>query len=84
MLDQDFEERLEVLEKRVEVLEAKRTETRYVEEPTLIPGAEYDFVPSAPDKIIGQYTIRVGKIVKESSLLGLTDEEWKEFATEEQ
>ena len=48
MLEREFEERLDALEKGFEDLFARvnANEKSQAEEVTLIPGAEYDFVPS--------------------------------------
>ena len=86
MFEKDIEERLEGLEKKIEELSAKveANKKSQEEEETLIPGAEYDFVPFYEPKVIGTYMIRVGKIVQADSLLGLTDEEWKQFSAEDE
>jgi hypothetical protein len=83
MLEDQFEERLDALTKRVEELstEVETLKKERAEESGLIPGAEYDFVPTVAEKIIGRYTIRVGKTCKADSLLGLTDEEWRLYST---
>ena len=85
MFEKDIEERLEALERKFDDLSAEldANKKKREEEETLIPGAEYDFVPFYEPQVIGRYMIRVGKIVEADSLLGLTDEEWKQFSTED-
>jgi hypothetical protein len=85
MFEKDVEERLDALEKGLEDLSArvKANEKKQDEEVTLIPGVEYDFVPSYEPKAIGRYIIQIRRVVPESNLLGLTDEEWQQFATED-
>jgi hypothetical protein len=82
MYEKDFEERLDALEKKVEDLsvEMESNKKKQEEEPTLIPGAKYDFVPSVEDEVIARGIGRIVKIEKADSLLGLSDEEWKEFS----
>lgn len=56
MVKQEFVERLKALEKRVDELTAKQDAVKResADEPTLIPGAEYDFVPTVVDKVIAR------------------------------
>jgi hypothetical protein len=54
MVKQEFVERLEALEKRVDELTAKlgTAKIEHSDEPMFIPGAEYDFVPTVIDRCI--------------------------------
>jgi hypothetical protein len=83
MLHEEFDEQLQALTKQVEELRAdvQLLKEKREEEVTLIPGAEYDLVPSLKPKVIGTFVMRVGKIYEASSLLGLTDEEWRLYST---
>ena len=79
MLQEEMEEQLQALTKQVEDLraEVETLKDKRYDEATLIPGAEYDFVPSVTEKVIATGVIRVGEIRKADALLGLTEDEWQ-------
>ena len=85
MLEQEFEERLEVLEKKIEELttEIKEANKNREEEVTLIPGAEYDFVPSAPEKVIARGVAKIIRVSKGPDDLGLSAREWELLSSDE-
>lgn len=86
MLQEEIEEQLQALTKEVEELraEVETLKEKASDEPTLIPGAEYDFVPTVPDKVIGTFVMRVGKVIREDNSLCLTDDEWQMYSIGDQ
>ena len=82
MLQVEIEEQLHELTRKVEELSAEVKELK--EEPTLIPGVEYDLVTSVPNKVIGTFTLRITGIRKADCTLALTDEEWRLYAAPEE
>jgi hypothetical protein len=86
MLEQEFEERLELLEKKVEELTTELSEVKNgrAEEPMLIPGAEYDFVPTVKDKVLFRGVGHIVRIEKASHELGLSAREWEMFSVDEE
>jgi hypothetical protein len=85
MVKQEFEERLDVLEKKVEDLTTELHEVKREreEEATLIPGAEYDFVPSVQDRVIARGIGRIVRVIPASNELGLSAREWEQFSADE-
>ena len=82
MLEHEFEERLEILEKKVEELCDEKKDRE--EEATLIPGAEYDFVPSYKSKVIATGFAKIVGVRKASAELGLSQREWEQFSPDEE
>jgi hypothetical protein len=78
MFEKALEERVEVLEKRVEELATELTDVKNEreEESGLIPGAEYDFVPSVEDTVIRRGVARFMGFVDAPNDLGLSPSEW--------
>ena len=85
MLEAEFEERLEALEQKVEELSgqiaARKPEPEV--ESVLIPGAEYDFVPSVEEKVIFRGVARIVRFEKAPDDLGLSPREWELLSSEE-
>ncbi|MBM3993503.1 MAG: hypothetical protein FJ303_05040 [Planctomycetes bacterium] len=79
MQEHEIEERLDVLEKKVEDLAAELQDVKNhgEEEPKLIPGAEFDFVPSAPQKVIARGVAKIIRVGKAPDDLGLSAREWE-------
>ena len=82
MLEEDFDERLEALTKKAEELSAEVVSLKKerAEEVALIPGAEYDFVPSVEEEIVFQGVARIVRVEKMSHELGLSAKEWELLA----
>jgi hypothetical protein len=85
MLQEEMEEQLQTLTKQVEELrsEVETLKEQRFEEPRLIPGAEYDFVPSLKPKVIARGIGRIVRIVNATHELGLSAREWEQFSSDE-
>ena len=86
MFEKEIEERMEALEKRVEDLsaEVEANKKNQEEEVTLIPGAEYDFVPSYEPKVIARGIAKIVGVRRASAELGLSQREWDQFSPDEE
>ena len=86
MFEKEIEERLEGLEKRIEELSAKveANQKSQEEEETLIPGAEYDFVPFYEPKVIARGVAKFVRVVQAPQGLGLPPQEWEQFSPDEE
>ncbi len=86
MLEEEIEERLETLERKVEELitEVRKAKPERDEEVHLIPGAEYDFVPTIEEKVISRGVGRIVKIEKAPHDLGLSAREWELLSSDEE
>lgn len=86
MFEKDIEERMEALEKRLENLsaEVEANKKNQEEEVTLIPGAEYDFVPSVEHKVIARGVAKFVRFVEAPQGLGLSQQEWEQFTPDEE
>ncbi|MBI2806306.1 MAG: hypothetical protein HYX68_15105 [Planctomycetes bacterium] len=86
MLDEQIEERLDGLEKKLEDLSARVEEISQEREEVLplIPEAEYDFVPSVPDKVIARGVAKFAGFVEAPKDLGLSASEWALISSDEE
>jgi hypothetical protein len=85
MLQEEMEEQLQALTKRVEELsaEVETLKEHRSKEPELIPGAEYDFVPSVEPMVIARGVGRIVQITTGTHELGLSKREWEQFSSDE-
>lgn len=88
-------DRLKNLEQVVEQLQTKRNgeselhssskqETKEAEEDDFIPGMEYDLVVNVPPHETIYFRARIVSIETPPATLGLTDEEWALYGSEEE
>ncbi len=86
MLEDQIEERLDYLTKKVEELstEVEALKRDRDEEITLIPGAEYDFVPSYEPEVVGRGVARFVGFAKAPNDLGLSQREWELLTPDEE
>ena len=84
MLNEEIEEQLQSMSQEIEELRAKvaALEERNGE-PTLIPEAEYDLVPSAPEKVIARGIARFVGYREAPKDLGLSPSEWALISEDE-
>jgi archaellum component FlaC len=85
MLEEHFEERLDALTKKVENLsnEVQTLKSEREEEVMLIPGAEYDFVPITPERVIARGVAKIVRVTKGPEDLGLSAWEWELLSADE-
>jgi uncharacterized protein YdhG (YjbR/CyaY superfamily) len=80
MLQDEMEEQLQTLTKQVEELRAEVETLKEKiddDEPTLIPEAEYDFVPTFEPKVIARGIAKIVRVVEGPKDLGLSAHEWE-------
>ena len=85
MLQEEIEEQLQSLTKQVEELraEVETLKEQRPDEVALIPGAEYDFVPSVREKVIARGVAKIIRVEKAPTDLGLSPREWEQFSADE-
>ena len=86
MLLEELQEQVQNLTKTVEELrtEVESLKEKVNEEPILIPGAEYDLVPSIQEKVIARGVARFVRFVDAPKDLGLSPSEWAQFSLDEE
>ena len=86
MLEDAIEERLDGLEKKVEELsnELHELKRERIDSPALTPGAEYDFVPSLPDRVIARGVAKIVRVGPAPNDLGLSPREWELYSIPEE
>ena len=85
MLHEEIEEQLQALTKQVEDLraEVESLKEKKSDGPTLIPGVEYDFVPTVVDKVIARGIAKIARVGKGPDDLGLSPREWEMYSVDE-